>query len=79
MASSVPNLARYHLDFSIIATFITIIVPMVKHLSTLVGAASSLFLSMLLTYLNVEGAIVIAGCSGMVIAVFISRITKEPK
>ncbi|UXS00166.1 AzlC family ABC transporter permease [Agrobacterium tumefaciens] len=77
MATSIPNLDQYHLDFSIIATFITIVVPMIKNISTLVGVISSLLLSMLLTYLDVEGAIVIAGCASMMVSVFVSRIAKE--
>lgn len=30
MASSVPDLEKYHLDYSIVATFITIVAPMMK-------------------------------------------------
>lgn len=74
-----PNLNRYHLDFSIIAMFITIVVPMIKHLSALSGVVSSLLLSMLLTYFDVEGAIVSMGYFGMMISVFVSRIAREQK
>ncbi|KRW61709.1 branched-chain amino acid ABC transporter permease [Pseudomonas sp. TTU2014-080ASC] len=79
MANSIPDLNKYHLDFSIIATFITIIVPMTKKTSTLIGIIWSLLTSMLFAYINLEGAIVIAGCSGMIISVFASRIMKEQK
>ncbi|WP_375056570.1 AzlC family ABC transporter permease [Zobellella sp. DQSA1] len=74
MASSVPDLEKYHLDFSIIATFITIVVPMTKNISTLLGVLFSLALSMILTCLEIEGAIVIAGCSGMMFSVMISKV-----
>ncbi|WP_374684982.1 AzlC family ABC transporter permease [Scandinavium tedordense] len=77
MASSVPDLDKYHLDYSIVATFITIVVPMVKKISTLGGVAISLVLSMLLSYYQFEGAIVVAGLCGMFFAVIISAIAKE--
>lgn len=77
LAASVPNLADYHLDFSIVATFIAIVVPMVKRLSTLVGVVISLVLSLLLTSLAMSGAIVIAGLVGMLCAVFVARVRGE--
>ncbi|SAI72773.1 branched-chain amino acid permease [Bordetella ansorpii] len=76
MAASIPDLDRYHLDFSIIATFATIVVPMVKDKSTLSGIAVSLLLSMLLAYGHVEGGIVIAGLCGMAFSVAMARMTQ---
>jgi len=73
LAASVPNLADYHLDFSIVATFIAIVVPMIKRLSTLVGVVVSLVLSLILSCLAVSGAIVIAGLLGMLCAVMVAR------
>ena len=72
LAASVPNLADYHLDFSIVATFIAIVVPMIKRLSSLVGVVVSLVLSLLLNSLDVAGAIVIAGLLGMLCAVAVA-------
>ncbi|HKM26596.1 MAG TPA: AzlC family ABC transporter permease [Thiopseudomonas sp.] len=77
LAASVPNLADYHLDFSIVATFIAIVVPMIKRLSTLVGVVVSLLLSLVLTSLAVSGAIVIAGLVGMLCAVTVARVRRE--
>jgi 4-azaleucine resistance transporter AzlC len=77
MASSVPDLEKYHLDYSIVATFITIVVPMVKKISTLTGVVISLVLSMVLSYYQFEGAIVLAGLGGMFCSVIISGILKE--
>lgn len=77
LAASVPNLADYHLDFSIVATFIAIVVPMIKRLSTLVGVVISLVLSLVLTSLAVSGAIVIAGLFGMLCAVVVARARGE--
>nr|WP_323852843.1 MULTISPECIES: AzlC family ABC transporter permease [unclassified Xenorhabdus] len=77
MASTIPDLAKYHLDFSIVATFITIVVPMIKSLSVLFGVLFSLFLSMLLSYFHVEGAVIISGISGMFFSVLVARLAKE--
>ncbi len=73
LAASVPNLADYHLDFSIVATFIAIVVPMIKRISSLVGVLVSLLLSLVLSSLAVAGAIVIAGLVGMLCAVGVAR------
>lgn len=77
LAASVPNLADYHLDFSIVATFVAIVVPMIKRLSSLVGVVISLVLSLVLTSLAVSGAIVIAGLVGMLCAVAVARLRRE--
>ncbi|WP_240634911.1 AzlC family ABC transporter permease [Brenneria salicis] len=77
MANAIPDLEKYHLDFSIIATFITLIVPMINRLSVAAGVVLSLFTSILLTYYRIEGAIVIAGLCGMAFSVMISRLSGE--
>ncbi|MFP1752487.1 AzlC family ABC transporter permease [Lonsdalea quercina] len=74
LASSIPDLDHYHLDFSIVATFITIIVPMVKNRATLCGVAFSLIAAMLLSYWHVEGAVIIGGLGGMLCSVVIERL-----
>lgn len=68
IASSIGNLDAFHLDFSIVATFVAIIVPMVKNRPTTVGVLVSLVLSMLLSYLHIPGAIICAGLAGMLSA-----------
>ncbi len=73
LAASVPNLADYHLDFSIVATFIAIVVPMIKRLSSLIGVLVSLLLSLILSSLAISGAIVLAGLVGMFCAVSVAR------
>lgn len=77
MANAIPHLDRYHLDFSIVATFITLVVPMVKRLPVLAGTLFSLFMSMLLAYWRIEGAIMIAGLGGMAVSVLMARLTGE--
>nr|WP_042871812.1 AzlC family ABC transporter permease [Dickeya poaceiphila] len=75
MAHAIPNLERYHLDFSIVATFITLVVPMVKRLPVLAGTLFSLCMSMLLACWRIEGAIMIAGLGGMAVSVLTARLT----
>lgn len=73
LANAVPNLDAYHLDFSIVATFMTIVVPMVRHLASLVGVGVSLLLSIICTHLQIDGAMVVAGLIGMAAAVLTAR------
>ncbi|XDZ52109.1 AzlC family ABC transporter permease [Neisseriaceae bacterium CLB008] len=73
LASAVPDLDAYHLDFSIVATFITIVVPMLRNFASLVGVVVSLVLSIVLTHLQIEGAIIVAGLLGMFAAVLAAR------
>ncbi len=77
MANAIPHLDRYHLDFSIVATFITLVVPMVTRLPVLAGTLFSLLMSMLLAYWRIEGAIMIAGLGGMAVSVLMARLNGE--
>lgn len=77
LAASIPDLSRYHLDFSIVATFITLVVPMIKRLSVLAGVLSSLALSMVFSLMQIEGAVMLAGLTGMAIAVMVARSRGE--
>lgn len=79
LASSVPDLSRYHLDFSIIATFTAIVVPMINRQPVLMGTLSALGLSMILTALHFSGAIIFAGVAGMAVAVMVERVVGEEK
>lgn len=77
LANAVPNLERYHLDFSIVATFITLVAPMIRSWPMFGGALFSLVASMLLACWRVEGAMMIAGLGGMALAVVIARLRGE--
>lgn len=77
LAASIPDLSRYHLDFSIVATFITIVVPMIKRLSVLVGVLSSLVLSMVFSLMQLEGAVMLAGLTAMALSVVVARARGE--
>lgn len=79
LANAVPNLDAYHLDFSIVATFITIVVPMLRNLASLVGVVVSLVLSIILTHMHIEGSIIVAGLVGMFVAVLTARLLGASK
>lgn len=79
MASQVSDLSRYHLDFSIVATLLAIVIPLIKTFSALVGVIVSFCLSIVFSWLNIEGGVVIGGLTGMFIAVCVARIRGEQK
>lgn len=79
MASQVSDLSRYHLDFSIVATLLAIVIPLIKTFSTLVGVIVSFYLSIVFNWLNIEGGVVIGGLTGMFIAVCVAKIRGEQK
>ncbi|MBL8280550.1 AzlC family ABC transporter permease [Acinetobacter junii] len=56
LASAVPNLDQYNLDFSIVATFIAIVVPFIKNLNTLVGVLVSVTLTVVFLSLGIKSA-----------------------
>lgn len=65
LASAVPNLDQYHLDFSIVATFIAIVIPFIKNLNTLVGVLVSVTLTVVFLSLDFKSAAIMAGVIGM--------------
>ncbi|WP_434706317.1 AzlC family ABC transporter permease [Pseudomonas sp. Z1-12] len=65
LGSSIPGLANLGLDFSIAATFIALIIPNVRNLPTVICVVVSLFTSVLLSYLQVEAALILSGLAGM--------------
>ncbi|KAF1066219.1 MAG: Inner membrane protein YgaZ [Pseudomonas citronellolis] len=65
LGKSVPGLDRLGLDFSIAATFIALIAPLVRNLPTLVCVATSLFCSVLFSYWHWSSALVLSGLLGM--------------
>ena len=74
LAKSIPNLESLHLDFSIVAVFILIIVPMVKNSATLVGVMCTLLSACIFKYFQFEGGIVLSGILGMFSAMCTAKI-----
>lgn len=77
MAFSIPNLASFHLDFSIIATFMALVIPMINRPSVAAGVVSAFGLSMLFSAMHLAGTIIIAGVLGMAISLAVARWTGE--
>ncbi len=65
LGSSIPGIEHLGLDFSIAATFIALITPVVRSLPTLVCVAVSLFCSVLFSYWHWGSALVLSGLAGM--------------
>lgn len=65
LGRSIPGLQDLGLDFSIAATFIALITPLVRNVPTLVCVAVALFCSVLLSYLQWGSALVLSGLAGM--------------
>ncbi len=65
LGSSIPGLEHLGLDFSIAATFIALITPVVRDVPTLVCVAVSLFCSVLFSYWQWGTALVLSGLAGM--------------
>ncbi|MFZ1873050.1 MAG: AzlC family ABC transporter permease [Chania sp.] len=72
-ASSVSNLDSYGLDFSIAATFIAIVVPMIRNLPVLACVLTALALSIGLHHYQVQGALIITTVAAMVVGLLCSR------
>ncbi|MBV2190913.1 AzlC family ABC transporter permease [Providencia rettgeri] len=79
MANIVGDLSRLHLDFSVVATLLAIVVPLTRKISTLCGVIFSLVVAIVLSMYSFSSAIVIAGVGGMFVSVTVSRILKEEK
>lgn len=62
----IPNLDSLGLDFAIAATFIAIVIPMIKESSVLISILTSLILSVGCQAFHIEGGLMIAGITGMV-------------
>lgn len=72
-ASSVSDLDSYGLDFSIAATFIAIIVPLVRNLPVLACVLTALVLSIGLHHYQVPGALIITTVVAMLVGLLCSR------
>jgi predicted branched-subunit amino acid permease len=77
LAASVPNLDQYHLDFSIVATFIAIVIPFIKNLNTLVGVLVSVILTVVFLSLGIKSAAILAGVIGMLTATCLQNLRER--
>jgi 4-azaleucine resistance transporter AzlC len=65
LAKSIPDLQSLGLEFSIAATFIALVTPLVRSIPVLLCVAVSLASSVLLTALGWHSALIISGLAGM--------------
>ncbi|WP_317695536.1 AzlC family ABC transporter permease [Serratia sp. UGAL515B_01] len=72
-ASSVSDLDSYGLDFSIAATFIAIVVPLVRNLPVLACVLTALVLSIGLHHYQVPGALIVTTMVAMLVGLLCSR------
>ena len=73
LASMVPNLQQYHLDFSIVAIFIPIIVILLKNRAAIAGLVVTTVCVLVMKHLQLEGAMMVSGMAGMLVAALIER------
>ncbi|MEK8139504.1 AzlC family ABC transporter permease [Morganella morganii] len=73
LAHSISDLSRLRLDFSVVATLLAIVVPLIKSKSALARALFSFVVTIILTRAGIQGSAVIAGVSAMLLAVLLGR------
>ncbi|WP_086980806.1 AzlC family ABC transporter permease [Vibrio aphrogenes] len=62
----IPNLDQWGLEFAVAATFIAIVIPTIKNIPILVAVVVALVASVLLSYWQIEGSLIIASLLAMV-------------
>ena len=77
LANVIPDLERLHLDFSIVAVFICIIVPMIKNRATLMGVMTTLVSALVFHHLHIEAGTVFAGLLGMFTAMCTAKLLER--
>ncbi|ENS5445780.1 AzlC family ABC transporter permease [Morganella morganii subsp. morganii] len=79
LAHSISDLSQLRLDFSVVATLLAIVVPLIKSKSALAGALFSFVVTIILTRAGIQGSAVIAGVSAMLLAVLLGRKWEDVK
>ncbi|WP_224991405.1 AzlC family ABC transporter permease [Acinetobacter pittii] len=74
LATVIPDLLNYHLDFSIVAIFIAMIVPLCKGYPVMAGVLNTCLSGFLFKLYQIEGAILLSGLIGMLAAVLTEKI-----
>ena len=73
LAHAIPNLEALHLDFSIVAVFILIIVPMIKNSVTFFGVMVTLVSALIFKYFQIEVGMILSGLFGMMSALLVQK------
>ena len=73
LASQIPNLSIFHLEFSIVAIFIVMAILLIKHKIAIVGMCVSACMVIFFTWIKLEMAILLAGLSGMLVSACLEK------
>lgn len=74
---TIPNLDQWGLDFAIAATFIALIIPLIKNKSILICVLVSLVSSVSCVLLNIEAGLIISAMLGMTCGTLHEKIKGE--
>jgi predicted branched-subunit amino acid permease len=77
IGKSIPDLQSLGLEFSIAATFIALITPLVRSLPSVLCVAVALGCSVLLSYWHWQSALVVSGLAGMTVGFLAQRIMRK--
>ena len=68
LANKVPDLSTLHLEFSIVVVFLVMAVMLIQNKAAIYGVVSSSIMVLILSWLELGSAILLAGFSGMWVA-----------
>lgn len=74
---SIPNIEQWGLDFAIAATFIALIIPLIKNKSILISVLVSLVCSVSCALLNIEAGLIISALLGMTCGTLHEKVKGE--
>ena len=74
--SSIPHLEQWGLDFAIAATFIAIVVPLIKNKSMLLCVFVSLISAVICALLHIEAGLLISALLGMIVGNLYNKSTE---
>jgi predicted branched-subunit amino acid permease len=73
LANKVPDLSTLHLEFSIVVVFLVMAVMLIQNKAAIYGVVSSSIMVLILSWLELGSAILLAGFSGMWVAALFDR------
>ena len=74
LANTVPDLSNLHLEFSIVVVFLVMAVMLIQNKAAIYGVVSSSIMVLILSWLELGSAILLAGFSGMWVAALFDRV-----
>lgn len=74
LATRIPDLNSFHLEFSIVAIFIVMAILLIKNKIAIVGICVSAVMAIVLTWMQLDVAILFAGLSGMFVSACLDKL-----